>query len=143
MASVSELRAVAYMTPEIYRALEPWVTVWPETPQKLNIHTAPEMVLRTINADGDLSPLSASEGESLVEYRDVAGFKDINDFIANPVFNGKSEKMSNAKGLLGEKTAYFLLRAEAEVAGRNVRLYSVLDRTNRKMSALARATGSL
>ncbi len=32
MSSVSELRAVAHMTPEIYRALLPWVTVWPQEP---------------------------------------------------------------------------------------------------------------
>ncbi len=32
MSSVSELRAVANMTPEIYQALLPWVTVWPQEP---------------------------------------------------------------------------------------------------------------
>ena len=44
MASVSELRAVANITPELYRALEPWVTVWPQQPAPLNIHTAPATV---------------------------------------------------------------------------------------------------
>ena len=65
MASVSELRAVAGVTPELYRALEPWVTVWPQQPATLNIHTAGSMVLRSINVDDDLSPLSVADGEAL------------------------------------------------------------------------------
>jgi len=153
MSSVSELRAVANMTPDIFQALAPWVTVWPAEPAPLNIHTAPAMVLRSINADKDLSPLSEAEGESLVDYRGDRGsdtgapresnFKDKNDFLANPVFDGKQENMTGIKALLGENTNYFLLNAEVEVAGMNMRLYSVLDRSNRKISAIARASGSL
>ena len=143
MASASELRAVAYMTPEIYQALRPWVTVWPQAPAKLNIHTAPPMVLRTINADKDLNPLSVEEGLSLAEYRKEMGFRDINDFIDNPVFEGRREKMSGIRSLLGQSSSYFLLDATAEVADRNMRLYSVLHRHNRQIDTLIRASGSL
>ena len=143
MASVSELRAVAYMTPEIYQALQPWVTVWPETPEGINIHTAPAMVLRSINADNDLSPLSEGDGAALVDYRESSGFADLEDFLANPVFADKVEEMEQAKTLLGESSGYFLLRAQVEVADRNMRLYSVLERRNRQVTALVRASGSL
>ncbi len=144
MSSVSELRAVANMTPDIYQALLPWVTVWPEAPAKLNIHTAPAMLLRSINSDKDLSPLSEAEGQSLFESRPETGFEDMETFLANPVFVGKQENMTGIKGLLGERSSYFLLQAEVEVADRNMRLYSVLERSsNRKLSTLARASGSL
>ena len=143
MASVSELRAVANITPEIYRALEPLVSVWPEQPQPLNIHTASATVLRSINADDDLSPLSAAEGEALVEQRQAEGFADIDSFLESPVFAGKQEQMAQAKAGLGESTSYFLLSAEVEVADRRMRLYSVLQRNGRQVSALARARGSL
>jgi general secretion pathway protein K len=143
MTSVSELRAVAYMTPQIYQALQPWVTVWPQVPGKLNIHTAPAMVLRSLNADKDLTPLSEGEGEALQQYREDTGFADINDFLANPVFEGRRERMVEVKGLLGQYTEYFLLDAVAEVAGRNMRLYSVLHRHNRQIDSLIRAGGSL
>jgi general secretion pathway protein K len=143
MSSVSELRAVADMTPEIYRALLPWVTVWPEQPATLNIHTAPATVLRSINAKGILSPLTEAEGESLVQYREDTGFEDKTDFQANPVFDGKRDNMKEVAALLGENSAYFLLRAEVEVAGRNMRLYSVLNRSNRNIATIARASGSL
>ena len=143
MVSVSELRAVAYMTPEIYQALLPYVTVWPQTPTTINIHTAPVMVLRSINADKDRSPLSAAEGQTLAEYREEVGFKDLNDFLANPVFEGRREKMTDVRALLGQNTEYFLLDAMAEVADRNMRLYSVLHRRNRQIEIVVRASGSL
>ena len=143
MASTSELRAVANMTPEIYQALQPWVTVWPEIPAGINIHTAPAMVLRSINADNDLSPLSEGDGAALVDYRESTGFANLEEFLENPVFADKAEQMEQAKTLLGESSGYFLLRAQVEVADRNMRLYSVLERRNRQVMALARASGSL
>jgi len=143
MASASELRAVAYMTPEIYRAVLPWVTVWPQSPAPLNIHTAPVMVLRSINIDDDLSPLSEADGQALVDYRESSGFADLDDFLANEVFSGKAEQMAGVKGLLGQDSSYFLLRAEVEVADRNMRLYSVLQRRGRSITAVVRASGSL
>lgn len=143
MGSVSELRAVAYMTPEIYEALAPYVTVWPQEPKPINIHTAPAMVLRTLNSDKNLSPLSAADALSLVEYRDEVGFKDINDFVSNAVFEGRRETMAGVRDQLGQSSEYFLLDATAEVADRNLRLYSVLHRYNRQIESLVRASGSL
>jgi general secretion pathway protein K len=142
MSSVSELLAVANMTPEIYQALRPWVTVWPADPAPLNIHTAPAMVLRSINADKDLSPLSPEEGEALAAEQFEPGFTDKNGFLASAVFEGRRERMTGIMALLDQKSEYFLLEAEAEVAGRNMRLYSVLHRHNRQIDALARAADS-
>jgi general secretion pathway protein K len=139
ISSVSELRAVANMTPEIYKALEDFVTALPETSTTLNIHTAPAVLLRSINADKDLSPLSEDEGEALR----TEGFENLRGLLENPIFAAKKDKMSGIQGLLDEKSAYFLLEAEVEVAGRKMRLYSVLERRNRKVSAIARGNGSL
>ncbi len=143
MSSVSELRAVANVTPQLYRALEPWVSVWPQQAAPLNIHTAPAMVLRSINADGDLSPLSADEGQALLAQREAQGFADLEDFLASPVFANRQEQMAGIKALLGEETSWFLLAAEVEVADQRMRLYSVLQRSGRQVSAIARASGSL
>lgn len=142
MSSVSELLAVANMTPEIYQALRPWVTVWPAEPALLNIHTAPAMVLRSINADKDLSPLTPEEGEALAAEQFEPGFTDKNGFLASAVFEGRRERMTGIMALLDQKSEYFLLEAEAEVAGRNMRLYSVLHRHNRQIDAIARAADS-
>ncbi len=90
------------------------------------------------------APSAKAEGESLAGVsRPETGFKDKDEFLANAVFAGKREKMTGIRELLGQNSSYFLLQAEVEVAGRNMRLYSVLDRSNRKISAIARASGSL
>ena len=143
MASVSELRAVAGVTPELYRALEPWVTAWPQQPATLNIHTAPAMVLRSINVDDDLSPLSVADGEALEAQQRPPGpgFVDMEDFFNSAVLAGKQEQMDGIKPLLGESSSYFLLSAEVEVADRRMRLYSVLQRNGRQVGALARGSG--
>lgn len=143
MASVSELRSVAYVTPEIYQALDGLVTVWPRDPQSLNIHTAPVTVLRSINADDDLTPLSSSDGEALLALREEGGFLDLDAFLSSPVFDDKRERMERVRTLLGEASSHFLLEAEVEVADRQMRLYSVLQRHQRTVSALVRASGSL
>jgi general secretion pathway protein K len=143
MASVSELRAVANVTPEIYLALQPYVTVWPQSASTLNINTAPALVLRSINSDNDLSPLSEADGESLVSMREEAGFPDLDAFLASPVFDGRRDTIQGLRPLLGQQSSYFLLEAEVEVADRNMRLYSVLERRDRQVTALARASGSL
>ena len=145
MASVSELRAVAGVTPELYRALEPWVTVWPQQPATLNIHTAPAMVLRSINVDDDLSPLSVADGDALQAQQRPPGpgFADIDDFLNSAVLVSKKEQMEGIRPLLGENSSYFLMSAEVEVADRRMRLYSVLQRSGRQINALARARGSL
>ncbi len=143
MASISELRAVIGMTPELYLALEPWVTVWPATPAPLNIHTAPAMVLRSLGEDRSLLPMSESDAEALVAYRQENGFVDMDDFFAHPSLADQAEKMVETKKMLGEYSEYFLLRARVEVADRNTQLYSVLERRNRQVGVLVRTSGSL
>ncbi|HEY7776844.1 MAG TPA: general secretion pathway protein GspK, partial [Kineobactrum sp.] len=141
MTSASELRTVATVTPELYRALAPLVTVWPQTPSSLNIHTAPLSVLRSINADDNLAPLTQAEGIALYErQRSGDGFLDMDDFFADPIFAEKA--VAGIRSLLDENSSWFLLSAEVEVADRNMRLYSVLQRDRRTIRALVRANGS-
>ena len=141
MASVSELRAVAGISDALYRALEPWVTVWPVNPLPMNIHTAPPMLLRTINADDDLSPLSEAEAQRLADTRAEPGYVDKAAFLEDPVFAGKT--MAGIATVLGESSSSFLLRARVEIADREMRLYSVLRRQQRQVTSMVRASGSL
>lgn len=143
MASPSELRSVANITPEIYRALAPLITVWPEEPEPLNINTAKPMLLRSINFREELTPISIVDAESLFEHRQEFGFATIKDLREHAVFAGGTGKTVDVKQLLDIKSSYFLLRAEVEVADRNMRLYSVLHRGNRRIDVIARANGSL
>lgn len=139
MRSVSELLAVRGVTPELYAALEPWVTVWPERPGKLNIETAPVTVLRSLRVGESLQPLSRDEALGLARMRCEEPFESVEAFLQQGPFAGDDQAAREAlKELLAQQSSYFLLQAEAEVAGRQRRLYSVLQRENRQVSILSR-----
>lgn len=143
MASVSELRAVAGVTPELFEALQPLVTVWPREAAQatLNIHTAALPLLRALNGDNRLEPLGAAQAEQLyARQREEGGFADVQEFLDSPVFEDQS--VEDLETLLGESSSWFLLAAEVEVADRRLRLYSVLHRDQRSVQAVTRAYGS-
>lgn len=144
MASVSELRAVAGMTPELFEALQPLVTVWPRqaSGSALNIHTAPLQVLRALNNDDTLEPLHETVAAQLHEMqREQGGFASLEAFLQSQPFQEGS--LAGLETLLGESSSWFLLSAEVEVADRRLRLYSVLHREQRSVRAVTRAYGSL
>ncbi len=134
--SVSELRLVAYMTPELYLAIEPFVTVWGDG--SLNIQTAPAQVLRTLNADDQLQPLSAGEGEALVALRGEEGFESVQALLSSPVL----ANLQVDRNGLAEKTDYFLYTGQVEVADRRSTLYSVLHRQGGQVKTLLRSSGA-
>jgi general secretion pathway protein K len=141
MARVSELRAVANVTPELYAKLRPLVTVWPREGGQINIHTAPVTVLRALNVDGSLEPLSEVDGEALLTQRRGLGFAGVEDFLAQPAFAGAST--AQASQLIGETSSYFLLTARVTIADREARRYSVLRRQAREVTVLERVDASL
>ncbi|KGE05372.1 General secretion pathway protein K [Pseudohaliea rubra DSM 19751] len=141
MVSVSELRAVAGVTAALYARLEPLVTVWPEAPGGLNIHTMPPALLRAVNRDGSLEPLPEADVEALLEQRRSTGFADKRAFLQDPVFGGAT--LERVGTLLGESSNWFLLAARVEIADREQRLYSVLHREARAVRSVMRASGSL
>ncbi len=141
MQSVSELRMVAYMTPELFLAVEPFLTVW--STGAINIQTAPAQVLRTINAKGNLEPLTESEGQALVELRGETGFESVEAFLASPVLAGLELHESLAGQVLVQSSEFFLYRGQVEVADRTSTMYSVLRREGAQVKTLLRASGSL
>ncbi|WP_439105941.1 type II secretion system minor pseudopilin GspK [Congregibacter sp.] len=141
MISASELLAISGMTSEIYQALRPFVTVWPQVPSGINIHTAPLPVLRAVNVDGALQPLSLSDGESLLQVREDTGFASLDAFLQLGVFSGA--QTTGIAALLTESSSYFLLASRVEIADREQRLYSVLRRQSREVDVLQRINASL
>jgi general secretion pathway protein K len=71
-----------------------------------------------------------------------AGFQDLRELFDHPLFADRKAEVEAMQPLLGMRSSYFLLRAWAEVAGKEQRLYSVLQRRNRVVGAIARATGT-
>jgi general secretion pathway protein K len=145
MTSVSELRLVAYVTPEIYSALIQLgaLTVLPSDNTTINLYTASAAVLRTLNDENNLTPLDEIEAAELLAYirSEESGPTSKQDVLDHAVLAGKT--VTELSGQLGISSSYFLLNAEAKVADRTLRLYSVLHRNGRLIEVIGRASGDL
>lgn len=126
LVSPSELMWVKGMTAEIYRALAPLVTVWPNDAGAtlgFNINTAPPALLACLGVDKSFDPLSESELKSLLKYREehtpIAQVADI-----STVLTGKNINTS----LLVVQSDYFLLNSETEFLGHRYSLHSLIYR---------------
>lgn len=141
LASVSELRSVQGMTPDLYQALAPYVTVWPQEGGKINVLTAPLPIIRSLNVDGLQEPLSAMDGQRLIELRAAGDMQGIDDFLADFVFAGG--EVGQLRESLATNSEWFLLNASVEIADRELRLYSVLQRDGRAIKSRYRSQGEL
>ena len=141
LASVSELRSVRGMTPEIYEALVPLVTVWPERNTRLNILTAPLPVLRTLNADDQWAPLPVIDAERWVESRREGGIAQVADLLADPILAGRPS--AELESLLDIRSDWFLLDASVELLDRQRHLFTVLHRETDMAVAVFRSEGEL
>ncbi len=138
MASVSELRLVRHVTPQLYDQLLPLVTVWPRKPGLINIHTIAEPLFRTFNGDGDLNPLSEEDARMLITERRDVGFNDVDSMLENPIFQGKT--VSELKSSLGTSTKYFRFSANVELESLEMDMYSILERSGQRVGTLSRAS---
>jgi len=134
IASPSELMWVKGMTPEIYRALEPLVTVWPKTGGNININTAPALVLASINSAKVLQPLDPSVLERILAERKAKRLIKTDDFLALP------DKPVDTQFLV-EQSSYFQLTAQTEFEGRRYTLRSVIHRSDKEVRVVARTFG--
>ena len=141
LASVSELRSVRGMTPEIYEALVPLVTVWPERNTRLNILTAPLPVLRTLNADDQWAPLPVIDAERWVESRREGGIAQVADLLGDPILAGRPS--AELESLLDIRSDWFLLDASVELLDRQRHLFTVLHRETDMAVAVFRSEGEL
>ncbi len=140
-SSVSELRAVAYMTGELFRAVEPFLTVWSDA-ETVNVNTAPPEVMRSFNQPGNYRPLSVAEGQELVSLRGEDGYESVDVLLESGYF-GEEEQRQQLAGLMSLRSDYFLFIGEADVADRISRLYSVLQRDGQQVRTLVRSSGGL
>lgn len=129
MAHRSELRRVRYMNEALYRQLEPYVVaLGPE--QKLNINTAPLVVMQSINRQSELAPMDRYSAERIVAARDDGmPFNGIDSFLRHEqVLALHTVNDVVVSEGLDVRSDYFLLQAESEVMGRYRAMGSLLLR---------------
>lgn len=130
MFSVTSLRLIKGVTPEVYARLSPFVTALPE-PTALNINTASPEVLAAIVPNFDLS-----RAKELVAQRGKKGFESVAAF--------KSQVNRNIQFPMTLKSSYFLLSVTTTIGSTQLSLYSVIYRNSQgQVQAIARSMAPL
>lgn len=152
-AAPSELRWVRGMTPAIWQALAPLVSVWPTGNATFNVNVAitletlddpvaslpARLLLATLNAEGDLTPLPPAMVDALLREQVAAGgFQSLEALTA-----GALSAVSIDTTGLAVQSNWFQLNSETELNGRRFRLHSVLvrDPQAQAVRTVARTSG--
>lgn len=135
--SVEELQMVRGVTPQIMRALRPYVTVLEPT-EILNINTMPELLYRCINLGTELMPLSESQAQALIAEKPTSGF-----FANLADFDVSWNKISGAGGATIDKefdvkTKYFWLTTAVQIGDQRRVGRSLLQRGNKVFKVVRR-----
>lgn len=113
--SISELRLVKSITPELFDLLEPYITALPAGSSGLNVNTAGTTLLRTLNIEEDFRPLSVSDAEQIQLDRAGVGYIEFSDFSDGAVPTTLRPQGEIPPDGLTFSTEYFTLLAVVEV----------------------------
>ncbi|MBB4631921.1 type II secretion system minor pseudopilin GspK [Sphingosinicella soli] len=126
LAEVSELRAVAGITPEIYEVVRPWVCALPTTelsPINVNTLEASQAPLLTMILPGRLSPDAARQ---VMASRPAGGWTDVLDFWEHPALvalSPASEELDQVKLV----SRWFALEVDVDLSGYTLTETALLD----------------
>jgi len=140
-SSVSELRLVRHMTPELYAVLAPLVVVLPGGTD-INVNTAPLEAFRTINVATVLEPLAVGDAQQLLESREGGAYESIQDFTDSPALVGLMPQGAQPEMQgLGISSEYFLLNASSAIARQRRQTTSLVHRTDTETQIIRRQDG--
>ena len=118
--SVSELRMVRHMTPQLYLLLEPFIVALP-TETDLNLNTMPEQLFRVLNNTEDLQPLELSDVGDIITDRELQPFDSVAGFFSNPIVSNLITEVDTNNAHLGVASSFFILHAKASVGEDQIR----------------------
>lgn len=122
LVSVSELLQIKGVTPELYTALKPYVCALPVSGTKINVNTAPDVVLGSLSPNIDRSALQrfleTRKAKPAKSYADVSG-------TGPQAFLPADVKQDT----VDVRSAYFELQAEVFIGSGRLALYSVYSRS--------------
>jgi general secretion pathway protein K len=134
MASVSEFRLLAGVTPQIYNAASPYLVALPDSQiVKVNVNTAAPETLAAVTG------LSMAEMTALTGNRP---FNKVNDFMQRIDDHFKDQDMRNkVTNKISVESHYFLLQTYLLIDDHHYTLTSVLHQNVNTVTVLARSRG--
>lgn len=142
MADLTELKAVAGVTPELFTRLRPWLCALPTSdPSPLNVNTLlPEQApLLVMLAPDQIRPDLA---RAQLTGRPVSGFGSVLDFWKSGAMAGLSVP-PEATSQVQVRTGYFLLRTAVAREGRQLQAVSLLGERDGRVQLLSRVLGPM
>ncbi len=126
--TIDELRLVRGITPEVFRKLEPFVTVSAPASAagssggRININTAPKEVLMALSGGETAGIIDSAMADRIIEYRRETPFRDrtkLNDDMekASPALGTLFKTTTQIAAMLDVKSTTFKVRSEGEVNG--------------------------
>ncbi len=125
--SITELRYVKGITPELYVALSPHITALPEGNAGLNVNTASMTLIRALNTDDNLAPLDMVDAEQIIIDR-AGAYLDIPEFLEGQIPSSLSGQGEFDPDGLSVSSDYFLLSTQVEVGRQRRSLLTLLHR---------------
>ena len=141
MLSPSELMNLPGFGAERYRKIAPYVTALPAANLKINLCTAPALVLESL-VEG-LSGEWSNSPAVLTAERKTGCFPDIPTFTAVATGHAGPKAMASIGTLPGTQSSYFQLTTRVTLGTTEFTLYSLLSRnSNAKVTPLLRSFGT-
>lgn len=137
MTSPTELMNLPGFTADLYRRLAPYVTALPTAKAKINVCTAPALVLESL--DKKLSGEYSGSPQVLTAGRKTGCFPDVKT-LTNILGTAEASKISI---YFDDKSTYFRLTTRIALGTTEFTLYTLLQRTNTKVTPLLRSFGTL
>jgi general secretion pathway protein K len=138
MTSPTELMALPGFGADRYRTLAPYVTVLPTAISTINICTAPAPVLQSLapNMSGEFSGSGGSQ--LLANSRKTGCFPDM--ATLKTMLGASAATVSSQ---ISENSSYFRLTTHVTLGTTEFTLYSLLKRSNGKITPMLRSLGTL
>lgn len=140
MTDVSELRAVAGVTPEIYTKLRPWLCALPKAaPSKINVNTLlPEQAPLFAMLLPDT--LNVEVARQLLLKRPPQGYSSIVEFWKLPALAAITADQ-NATAQTAVTTGWFALQVDVTLGAAELQEYALIDATTLPARLVARQWG--
>jgi general secretion pathway protein K len=141
MMSPTELMNLPGFGADRYRKIAPYVTALPNANLKINVCTAPALVLESIveglNGEWSNSPAVLANGRKTGCFPDVQTFTSVATSFAGPT------AMAKKGSDIGTTSSYFQLTTRVALGTTEFTLYSLLVRGPTKVTPLLRSFGTL
>jgi len=140
MADVSELRTVSGMTPQLYRAMRPWVCALPVAePAALNVNILPvERAALLAALYGDRLPVA--QAAAVLRGRPVAGWSSLDEF--QRVLPAGPAGTAGLGGDLAVRSRWFTLELDVTLDGAQVKEVALIDGGIAPSRVVTRAWGN-